>query len=274
MNKFLFIAFLFLIPSLITAQDLKFFGEAAPGRIIIGEGPGIKEAFLNDKPLMVDAEGRFVAGFDRDAAGSQIIKVFYNSGKSETKTFNLPERKYHIEKLNIADRYVTPPKRELKRIERESQQMKQARGKVGIIDSAFYFSGFLSPVKNGRQTGIFGSQRILNGTPKTPHNGIDLAAPKGTPVLAASDGIVQIAGKNFYYNGNFVLLDHGQGLTSVYLHMNRLLVKTGDFVKKGQQIGEVGSTGRSTGPHLHWGVQWYDKRIDPESLLELSLPSE
>lgn len=251
------------------AQTVNYSGEAAPGCILIGSAPGIKEAYLNDKPLMVDSHGIFLAGFDRDAAGSQIIKVIFNSGKTESRTFKLPERQYHIEKFNIASKYVSPPTKELKRIDKETKMMKQARSKVGKVDSAFFTSGFVSPVENGRLTGVFGSQRILNGTPKSPHNGIDLAAPKGTPVLAASDGIVQIAGNNFYYNGNFVLLDHGQGLTSVYLHMNKLLVKTGDFVKKGQKIGEVGTTGRSTAPHLHWGVQWFDKRIDPEMLLKI-----
>ena len=113
----------------------------------------------------------------------------------------------------------------------------------------------------------------MNGVPENIHNGLDIAKKKGSPVYASSDGIVRIAGNNFYYNGTFVLIDHGQGLTTVYLHFSKLLVKTGDRVKKGEIIGEIGTTGRSTGPHLHWGVQWYNKRIDPESLLNLDLSS-
>jgi murein DD-endopeptidase MepM/ murein hydrolase activator NlpD len=126
-------------------------------------------------------------------------------------------------------------------------------------------------IRGGRITGIFGSQRILNGVKKSPHNGLDIAAPEGTSVYAMTDGIVRLTGKNYYYNGNFVFIDHGQGLSSLYLHMSRLNVKDGQIVKKGVKIGEVGTTGRSTGPHLHWSVQWYNKRIDPECLLKINI---
>ena len=184
----------------------------------------------------------------------------------------MPKRKYIIQKLKVKEKYVQPPKEDLERIEKEADEMKAARAKVGKIDSALFSVGFEPPLDKMRQTSKFGSQRILNGVPKSPHNGIDLGANNGTLVHAISDGVVIIAGHNFYYNGNFVLIDHGQGLTSVYLHFSKLFVKTGDRVKKGQKIGEVGSTGRSTGHHLHLGMQWYGKRIDPMSALDMKFP--
>ncbi len=259
----------YLIPLLsISAQGLKFVGEFKPGSIVIGSGSNIKQAWLGNDELQVDGSGTFIFGFDRDASDTHTLKVIFNDGKEVVKKIKLPKRNYQIQKLKIAEKYVTPPKEELERIEIESQKMKEARADVGKVDTALFKSGFIKPAE-GRISGVFGSQRILNGVPKNAHNGIDIAADEGDPVFAAADGYVRIAGENFYYNGNFVLLDHGQGLTTVYLHMSKLIVKTGYFVKKGDKIGEVGSTGRSTSPHLHWGVQWYGKRIDPMSLLNI-----
>lgn len=149
--------------------------------------------------------------------------------------------------------------------------MQNARKEIGKIEDSYYNAGFMKPIKGGRQTSVFGSQRILNGVPKNFHNGLDYAAPVGTDVLAMSDGKIILAGDDFFYNGNFILIDHGQGLNSIYLHLSKKDVKKGDTVKMGQKIGEVGTTGRSTGPHLHWGVQWYKKRIDPEQVLKIEL---
>ncbi|MBS3945194.1 MAG: M23 family metallopeptidase [Melioribacter sp.] len=261
--------FLFLFAQSINAQEIKLIGIAEPGGLLIGTGKNISAVYLNDSRLKVDKNGMFVMGFDRDAAGTQYLKVEFENGKKETKKIQLPKRKYVIQKLKIAEKFVNPPPEELERIEIESKYMKEARSKVGNIDSILFRKGFIKPAE-GRISSVFGSQRILNSVPKNPHNGIDIAAPEGTPVLATSDGIVIIAGEDFYYNGNFILLDHGLGLSSIYLHLSKLNVKTGDKVTKGQKIGEVGSTGRSTSAHLHWGVQWYGNRIDPMSLLNIS----
>lgn len=261
--------FLFLFVLSMNAQEIKLTGKAEPGGILIGIGKNISSVYLNDTKIKVDNNGTFVLGFDRDAAGTHLLKIEYENGKKETKKLQLPKRKYIIQKLKIAEKYVNPPPEELERIEIENQYMKDARSKVGKIDSTLFRKGFIKPAE-GRISSVFGSQRILNGVPKNPHNGIDIAAPEGTPVLATSDGIVIIAGEDFYYNGNFILLDHGMGLSSIYLHLSKLNVKTGDKVIKGQKIGEVGSTGRSTSAHLHWGVQWFGSRIDPMSLLNIS----
>lgn len=272
MNRFLLLLFISVSFSILSAQDVTFYGEAKPGSIVIGKGENIKSVTLGKRKLQVDENGMFLFGFDRDAKGTHILKIRFKNKKTQTKKFVLPKRKYVVQRLKIASKYVEPPKEELERIEIEAEKMKAARARVGKIDSAYFSVGFAMPVDNPRITGVFGSQRILNGVPKNPHNGIDFGADEGTNISAITDGIVVIAGKDFYYNGNFVLIDHGHGLTSVYLHLSKLDVKTGDRVLKGQKIGEVGSTGRSTAAHLHLGMQWFNKRIDPLSAIEMKFP--
>lgn len=268
MKKLLFAAYIFIFTLTAYPQQLKLSGELKPGSVVVGSAKNIKRVLLDKKKIQFDNSGKFIFGFDRDAKGTHILKVIYKNGKSETKKIKLPKRKYQIQRLRISKKYVHPPEEELERIERETEEMKSARAEIGKVDSALFSSGFVMPAE-GEITGIFGSQRILNNVPKNIHNGVDIAADEGDSVYAAADGIVRIAGEDFYYNGNFVLIDHGQGLTTIYLHMSKLDIKTGDYVTKGQKIGEVGSTGRSTSAHLHWGVQWYKKRIDPMSLFEI-----
>jgi len=239
---------------------------------MIGHSEELENVSLNGKDLSFDKNGFFVFGFDRDDTGTYYLQIKYNSGKSEVRKFSLTKREYDIQRINnMKEKYVSPPKTELARIEKERAIIKKAELKFGEVDSACYIKGFVNPIRSGRITGVFGSQRILNGVPKDPHNGTDIASPKGTPVYCMSDGIVLMTADNFYYRGNFILVDHGQGLNSKYLHLSKIFVEEGDLVKKGELIGEIGSTGRSTGPHLHWGVQWFDKRIDPESLLKLDM---
>lgn len=256
----------------IFSQSAELYGTAQPGNAMIGKAENVLQVMLNNKIIQVDKNGMFIFGFDRDAEGTHLLKIKYIDGKSELKKFSLPKRQYDIQKINSNKKqFSSPPEEELARIERERQLMREARKKIGIVDTAYFASGFQLPIKGRKLTGVFGSQRILNGVPQNVHNGLDFSAPKGEDVFAMADGIVRLAGDNFYYNGNFVLIDHGQGLSSVYLHFSKLSVNTGDFVIKGQKIGEVGTTGRSTGPHLHWGVNWYDKKIDPNSLLGFGL---
>lgn len=258
--------YLFLLTTV--AQDFKLIGKEEPGSLLIGIGKKISSVYLNDNKINIDKNGFFIIGFDRDAKGTHSLKIEFENGKRKIKKIHLQKRKYVVQKIKIDEKYVNPPPEELERIEIEAQKMKEARSLVGKIDTAFFSKGFVKPAE-GRISSVFGSQRILNGVPKNPHNGIDIAAPEGTSVYSTTDGIVIIAGEEFYYNGNFVLIDHGQGLSSIYLHLSKLNVKTGDKVTKGQKIGEVGSTGRSTSAHLHWGVQWFGNRIDPLSLLEI-----
>ncbi len=267
---FLILAIIFSVD--ISAQSFELFGKAIPGSLIIGRGEGIKSARLDSVDLSVDGDGYFVFGFDRDAKGVHYLTVQLND-KTIIKKFVLPKREYKIQRINrLKKKYVTLPKKEIGRIAREREISKKARAKIGRIKIALYKAGFVRPVKGGRLSSVFGSQRILNGKPKNAHNGIDIAVPRGTPVKAMTDGIVRLSANNFYYSGNYILLDHGQGLNSFYLHLSKSFVHEGQLVKKGEIIGKVGTTGRSTGPHLHWGVQWFGKRVDPLLLLKIKEP--
>lgn len=271
MKKTLLIFFLITGFS-VCGQEIKFHGEAKPGSVLIGTGKEITGVWLNNIKIASDKSGIFIFGFDRDALGKQSLRVGFGGNRSKTYEFDLPEREYETQKLRLAPKYVNPPKRELKRINLETAQMKESRKKVGNIKEALFSAGFVYPTDTVRINGYFGSQRILNGQPGNIHNGLDFPAGEGDTVRAITDGIVCIAGTNFFYNGNFVMIDHGLGLNSVYLHMSKLLVKTDQHVKKGKPIGLVGSTGRATGPHLHLGLQWFNKRIDPLSVLEMKFP--
>lgn len=253
------------------AQEITFSGEAKPAGIIIAKGENITSAMLNKQKLFVDKDGTFLFGFDSDAKGKFILRVKQKKQKEKIFTYMLEQKEYEKQSLSLPGKFVSPPKRFLNQINREAAKMKKARAKIAGVKTAYYTEGFAVPVDSVRVTAEFGGQRILNGKKKKVHNGIDFAGNEGYSVYAITDGIVRLAGEKFYFNGNFVLLDHGQGLNSVYLHLSKLHVKNNQRVKKGELIGEIGSTGRSTGPHLHLGIQWYKKRIDPANVLNLDL---
>ncbi len=269
--KYLFL-FTFILFSNYLAQSVKLYGKAIPGSIIIGKGERIKSVRLDSLDIPFDEEGYFIFGFDRDTQGTHYL-IIQLTEKTVIKKYILPKRKYKIQKINrLKKKYVTLPKKDSIRVANERLIKKQARAEIGKLKNALYKTGFIRPINGGRISSIFGSQRILNGKPKNAHNGIDIAVPRGTPVKAMTDGIVRLSADNFYYSGNFILLDHGQGLNSVYLHLSKSFVHEGQYVKKGEIIGKVGTTGRSTGPHLHWGVQWFNKRVDPLLLLKIKEP--
>ncbi len=269
MFRLFFIFVLLFTSTNLFSQELELNGDLNPGNVIIGKAVGGVRVLLNDKNLPISKEGLFVFGFDRDETGEFLLQVKFKDDKVILKKIILPERKYKVQKINrMKKELVTAPKSQNERIVKERKIVRDARNKIGEVDDALFSAGIVRPVKGGRQTSVFGSQRVLNGTPKNPHNGLDIAAPRGTPVYAMTDGVVHLAADNFYYAGNFILLDHGHGLNSSYLHLSKKFVAEGDTVKKGQKIGEIGTTGRSTGPHLHWSVQWYGKRVDPAGLLK------
>jgi len=248
------------------AQSVELKGPIIQGSLIWGKADNIKEILLDSINIDFDSEGNFVLGFDRNDTSSYLLIV-----KMENNTFLkklTPKRtEYKIQRINrMKEKYVSAPKEELKRIKKEREITRNAKSDIGKVKDALYSNGFIKPISGGRISSVFGSQRILNGVPKSPHNGIDIAVPKGTPVKAMSDGKILLSADNFYYAGNYILIDHGLGLNSLYLHLSESLVKEGQMVKKGDIIGKVGTTGRSTGPHLHWGVQWFEKRIDPNSV--------
>ena len=183
-------------------------------------------------------------------------------------SFDLKPRDYDTSRIDglPPSQVSTFSEAQLKRIRSSS-----ARKKIGFSSRAQemgFKNGFISPIKEFRKTTNFGAQRILNGEPKKPHYGVDMAAPVGTPIYAPADGIVSLADDDLYFEGAMVLLDHGQGLISMYLHVNEITVENGQRVKQGEQIATVGSKGRSTGPHLCWRLKWRNRNLDPELLTE------
>ena len=245
-------------------------GNPVQGGILICKtDSSIEKLFLDHIEIFI-FENRAILGFDRDAKLRHVLTFVMKSGEMITTKFYLTKREYETQRIDdIPPEYLEDPTDPdvINRIEREYSTMQDIR--KNIHNNQFiYLDDFRIPVENGEVTGVFGSNRILNGITVSPHNGLDIAAPKGTDIFAMTTGIVALTG-NYYYNGKFVLIDHGGGLSSIYIHMSELSVKKGDYILKGEKIGEVGSSGRSTGDHLHWGAGWKDKRIDPELLPEM-----
>jgi murein DD-endopeptidase MepM/ murein hydrolase activator NlpD len=232
--------------------------------------PGTRVIFAG-KPVRVSKGGDFLIGFHRDEPVSASLKLIYSDGKVENKNLKISKRDYDIQHIDgLPKRKVTPNAEDMKRIRAETKLIKEAR-KLDD-DRTDYKTGFIWPTV-GRITGVYGSQRILNGKPRRPHFGIDIAAPTGTPVLAPADGVITLVHPDTYFNGGLIVLDHGHGLSSWFSHLSRLLVKNGEEVKRGAKIAEVGSTGRSTGPHLDWRINLFERRLDP-ALLAGPMPSE
>jgi murein DD-endopeptidase MepM/ murein hydrolase activator NlpD len=266
MKKIFFLIVLYTFQYAIFGQSIQLNGELKQGGLVFGKAENPKSILLDGSPIIFDNLGNFVLGFDRNDTITHLL-VIELENKSVIKKLILAKREYKIQRINkMNQKYVSPPKDVEDRIQKERDISKTAKRQIGKVEEALFHSGFIKPIKGGRISSVFGSQRILNGVPKNPHNGIDFAVPRGTPVKAMADGKVLLSADNFYYAGNNILIDHGLGLNSIYLHLNESLVKVGQFVKKGEVIGKVGTTGRSTGPHLHWGVQWFDKRVDPNSV--------
>lgn len=266
MRKILFALF---IITRIYAQELNFHGQFQQASIIKVTGDKIESATFDNRELNVHDNKYFIVAFDRDDSSEVELKVRFIDGKEIVKKIKPQKRKFNIQRINnMKPALVEHPEKENERILKERQISQEARTKIGENKIPMYLEKIIRPVKGGRISSQFGNQRILNGEPKNFHNGIDIALPEGSPVYAMADGIILLAVDTFYYAGTNILIDHGDGLNSFYLHLKKLFVENGDTVKVGQKIGEVGSTGRSTGPHLHWGVQWYNKRIDPIVVLE------
>ena len=235
------------------------------GRVIGRTAPG-SEVMLDGRRLEVDDEGRFLFGFGRDADPEAELVVRHAGGPLVRRTLDIAERTFDVQRIDgLPPRQVTPrTPEELERIRRDGQAISAARARSTIAASAFQDPRW--PV-DGPITGVFGSQRILNGEPRSPHKGVDVGAPRGTPVGAMADGVVSLAERDLYFTGHTVMIDHGHGLHSIYAHLDSIAVAPGESVAAGQTVGRVGSTGRATGPHLHFGIYWYQEALDPELLV-------
>ncbi len=257
---------LLLIPNTSIANELVLKGNFIQGGLVFGNViPGSTVVFENRKVRVSDA-GRFVFGFGRDFKDKAVLMVTYPDGREDVREISIAKREYKTERLSgLPPSKVTPSQKFLDRIRRENGEI--ARIRAIDTEDEWYLSGWIWPAE-GRVSGVYGSQRILNDIPKRPHYGLDVAAPSGTDVVASTDGLVRMAEPDLFYTGGTVMIDHGHGLVSVYSHLSKLNVRVGRFVKQGTKIGEVGSTGRSTGPHLDWRLNWFKERLDPELLLE------
>ncbi len=235
-------------------------GAMTQGSLALGSAPPGSQVALDGRPLMATVDGRFAFGFGPDQTKAALVTVRYPDGGGDSRSFTPTVRTYEEQRVNgLPQKTVTPPPEVRMRIEREAENIYLAR----LTDSAGsdFLSGFDWPAP-GIESGIFGSRRIDNGVPMAPHYGVDMAAPTGTPIHAPADGTVVISG-DYYLDGGFTLIDHGQGVSTSYLHQSKRLVRAGDAVKRGQRIGLIGATGRATGPHLHWAMNWFEVRLDP-----------
>jgi len=243
------------------AQDLTLDGTLSQGGLVYGLTQPGAEVRLDGRPVRVGADGRFLIGFGRDAAPEASLELTLPDGTLARRTLAIEQRSYDIQRIDgLPPEKVTPPEEVLERIAAERAMVAAVR-KVDRPEPWFE-SGFVWPAR-GRISGIYGSQRILNGEPRWPHFGVDVAAPEGTPVVAPADGLVVLAHDDMYYSGGTVLIDHGFGLTSAYLHLHEISVEEGQMLRQGDPIGTVGATGRVTGAHLDWRFNWFDQRLDP-----------
>jgi murein DD-endopeptidase MepM/ murein hydrolase activator NlpD len=232
-----------------------------PGALIVGTTAVGNTVTHDGRPVRVSSTGNLLLGLGRDATSKTTVRVTSPDGTVSSYDYEIEARKYDIQHIDgLPSKQVTPDPDTLERIAADSALIKAARNNE--LNEALFLSGFSWPL-TGRISGVFGSQRILNGTPKNPHNGVDIAADAGTTIHAMGDGRVALVHEDMFYTGKTVVLDHGFGLTSVYIHMSEILVIQGGRVAKGEPIGKVGQTGRATGPHLHWGVTLFSTHLDP-----------
>ena len=245
-------------------------GALTQGGLIIAQIPQGSHAKLNDISLPQTEDGYIAFGFHRDDESAVRLHITDKDNHSFVTMLTPEKRRYQTQSITgLAKKYVSPPQAVLDRIARDRDKVAQARA-VTTLQDDFAKSGFNWPLK-GTITGIYGAQRILNGKPRAPHYGIDIAAPTGAPIYAPARGVITLV-EDLYYTGWTIIIDHGLGISSTMLHLSAVDVRVGDQVKSGALIGKVGSTGRSTGPHLDWRLNWYQKRLDPQLATLTPLP--
>ena len=264
MKKILIILFFFLSNNVLAVE---FQGKFIQGHFIIGKTTPDTKVLIDKTKVRVTDEGYFVFGIGRDRKYDVVITLSKDGNKKKIVK-KVQKRKYDIQKIDgLAEKKVTPPEEVYERINEENKLI----GNVRNIDSnlKFFKNKFIVPVENAIITGVYGSQRILNGKPKWPHYGLDFAAEEGTKIKAMLDGIITLAEPDLYYTGGTLIVDHGHGISTLYMHMQKLLVKKGQNIKQGDVIGTVGSTGRATGAHLDVRLNWFQTRLDPATVLNI-----
>ncbi len=250
------------LPGAVFAQATRiaFTGSMRQGGLIIGKTEAGARVSVDAKSVSVSPEGLFVFGFVYNRTEAAVVRADFADGSSETKNATPIARHYEIQSITgLPQKFVTPPAEDLARMKAEHARLAEARR---IDTPQVWFSQPFEWPFPGILSGVYGSQRIDNGVPMAPHLGVDIAAPAGTPIHAPAGARVAIA-EPWFLEGNYTMLDHGHGVFSEYLHQSELRVKEGDIVTRGQVIGLVGATGRATGPHSHWGLNWFDIKLDP-----------
>ena len=239
-------------------------GKFTQGALLRGQAPAGAKVTLNGETVQTNKDGKFVVGFEREAPLQQMLVVKLDNGQKWQRDITLEKREYNIQRIDgLEQKMVSPPAEVTARIKQDNINVANARS--GNTDLDALFTRFEWPAK-GVISGVYGSQRILNGVPKWPHYGLDIANETGTPVYAPVDGVVTMA-DDLYYSGNTLILDHGMRVFSTFLHMDTITVEVGETVKQGEQIGTIGSTGRSTGPHLDWRINLGNTRLDPQTII-------
>ena len=256
--------FIIIIFTTTQLNAIEFRGKFLQGHFIIGITNPSAEIIIDKQKVKVSKEGYFVFGIDRDRKFDLIITQIQN-GEKKKIIKKVLKRKYNIQRIDgLEESKVTPPESVYKRIKKENNKIGEARAINSNLP--FFKNQFIMPVE-GIISGVYGSQRILNGKPRWPHYGIDIAAKKGTMIISSGSGTVTMAEDDLYYTGGTIIMDHGHGISTIYSHLENVLVSVGDKINQGDFIGTVGSTGRSTGPHLDFRVNWFQTRLDPMSVI-------
>ena len=242
-------------------------GEVKQGGLLVGKTQPGNKVMLNDRELAISAQGDYVFGFGRDDDKQYRLVVTGSSGKSESKAITPEKRSYNIQRIEgIPQRIMKPDPKAVARAKKDNRQIAAARKTAS--DLTAFSRGFIAPV-DGKITGVYGSQRVFNGEPKRPHFGLDYAGKTGDPVKAPASGKVLLWVPDMFYSGGTMIIDHGQGVSSTFLHLSQSYVKVGDIVEQGQVVAAVGASGRATGPHLDWRINWFNVRIDPAYVLKI-----
>lgn len=264
--KLIYLISSFLVMSL-PVNAVELCGKAMQGEILVGHAQGSTEIKFNDTTITPDENGTFLLALGRDEAPKAHLQIKTSEG-TKNYTLEIGATSWDIQNIKgIPPRKVTPSDSDMRSIEYEQKLVKAAQQTKNL--TPMWQSGFVNPLE-GRISGEFGGQRIMNGVKKNPHSGQDIAAMEGTPIKSSGDGIVTLSEPGLFYSGNIVIIDHGYGLHTIYAHMKDINVKTGDKIKKGDIIGTVGKTGRATGPHLHWGASVNGIKFNPPSLLNIN----
>lgn len=264
MRIFFFSLFL-LCSGVVAADDLlqSLRGEPAPGALVLAQVAPQTEAWLDGQRLRVSPSGLLPFGFGRDASG-EVELLLRRQGQTQRVMLTLAPREWNVQRIQgVPQRTVDPPPPAvLERIREEAAQVRRARETFSELEH--FADEFIWPVR-GRISGVYGSQRVYNGVPGSPHLGVDIAVPTGTQALAPAAGVVTLVHDDMFYSGGTLVIDHGYGVSSTFIHLSRILVQEGEQVAQGQAVALVGATGRATGPHLDWRINWFQERLDPQT---------